>query len=101
MAHTTDGKAPEPGPEAGIDELQADIDRTRRELGDTVSALAVKADVKARAKDKADSVKDAAVEWVHAVQATARRNPAADVGVLVAVAAAVGAAIWIRRRRNR
>ena len=101
MARTTDGKAPEPGPGAGIDELQADIDRTRRELGDTVSALADKADVKARAKDKADSVKDGALDRVHAVQATARRNPAVDVGVLVAVAAAVGAVIWIRRSRNR
>jgi ElaB/YqjD/DUF883 family membrane-anchored ribosome-binding protein len=34
-------------------QLRADIERTRRDLGDTVAALAEKTDVKARAKEKA------------------------------------------------
>jgi len=37
--------------------LRADIDRTRRELGDTVAALAEKTDVKTRAKDKVSEVR--------------------------------------------
>ncbi|GIH21074.1 DUF3618 domain-containing protein [Rugosimonospora africana] len=37
--------------------LRAEIEQTRAALGETVSALAAKADVKARAQDKADEVK--------------------------------------------
>jgi ElaB/YqjD/DUF883 family membrane-anchored ribosome-binding protein len=39
-------------------ELRAEIERTRRELGDTVAALAEKTDVKARAKEKAAEVRE-------------------------------------------
>jgi ElaB/YqjD/DUF883 family membrane-anchored ribosome-binding protein len=39
------------------DELRRDIERTRSELGDTVDALAQKADVKAQVSAKADDVK--------------------------------------------
>ncbi|MFI5838989.1 DUF3618 domain-containing protein [Catenuloplanes sp. NPDC051500] len=42
-----------------IDELRAEIQRTRAELGDTVQALAAKADVKARAKDQVEQTKAA------------------------------------------
>ena len=38
------------------DELMAEIERTRAELGDTVDALAAKADVKARAQQRAAEV---------------------------------------------
>ena len=34
------------------DEIRADIEQTRRELGETAAALAHKADVKSRAHDK-------------------------------------------------
>ena len=37
--------------------IRADIEETREELGDTVEALAAKTDVKARAEDKLDGVK--------------------------------------------
>jgi ElaB/YqjD/DUF883 family membrane-anchored ribosome-binding protein len=37
--------------------LRAEIERTRRELGDTVAALAEKTDVKARAKEKVSEVR--------------------------------------------
>jgi len=40
-----------------IDELRADIKQTRSELGETVQALAAKADVKARAKDQVELTK--------------------------------------------
>ncbi|SEG75339.1 MYXO-CTERM domain-containing protein [Thermomonospora echinospora] len=42
----------------GAQELRTDIERTRAELGETVEALASKADVKTRAKDKAGQFKE-------------------------------------------
>jgi ElaB/YqjD/DUF883 family membrane-anchored ribosome-binding protein len=39
-------------------ELRADIERTREDLGDTVAALAEKTDVKARARDKVAEVRE-------------------------------------------
>lgn len=36
----------EPGPDARIDEIQSDIERTRGELGETVGALTTKLDRK-------------------------------------------------------
>ena len=53
---------PEPGPDAGIDELQTDIDQTRKELGETVEALTAKMDVKQRTKDKAAETKEAVLD---------------------------------------
>src|SRR3954467_9973203 len=46
------------------EEIRRDIEATREELGDTVEALAAKADVKAQAKDRVDSVKEQAREKV-------------------------------------
>jgi Protein of unknown function (DUF3618) len=43
-----DSLPPEPGPDAGLDDIQADVERTRKELGDTVGALSAKLDVKGR-----------------------------------------------------
>jgi hypothetical protein len=39
------------------DDLRIEVDRTRHELGDTVQALAAKADVRSRAQAKADRVR--------------------------------------------
>lgn len=39
------------------EEIRADIAQTRREVGDTVEALAEKTDVKARANDRVEEVK--------------------------------------------
>ena len=39
------------------EQIEADIERTRRELGDTVAAVAEKADVKAQAKAKVEDTK--------------------------------------------
>jgi hypothetical protein len=44
------GRAPE--------QIREDIERTRREVGETAAALAEKADVKAQAKAKVDDVKE-------------------------------------------
>ena len=39
------------------EQIEADIERTRREMGDTVAAVAEKADVKAQAKSKVEETK--------------------------------------------
>jgi hypothetical protein len=54
--------APDAG--ASISELQADIEQTRHELGDTVEALAAKLDVKAQVKSSTDQAKANAVAAV-------------------------------------
>jgi len=51
-----DGEAVE-GEQRSPEEIEADIERTRRDLGDTVAAVAEKADVKAQAKLKVDEAK--------------------------------------------
>jgi Protein of unknown function (DUF3618) len=40
------------------DAIRADIEQTRQQLGETVEALAAKADVKARAQDKVSELSD-------------------------------------------
>ena len=45
------------GAERTPEEIQADIARTREQLGDTVEALAAKTDVKAQARARVDEVK--------------------------------------------
>jgi hypothetical protein len=39
------------------EQIEADIERTRREMGDTVAAVAEKADVKTQARKKVDEAK--------------------------------------------
>jgi uncharacterized protein DUF3618 len=51
------------------DELMAEIERTRAELGDTVDALAAKADVKARAQQRAAEVSGQLKDRVDEVKA--------------------------------
>ena len=46
--------------DAAIDDIERDIERTRQELGETVSALSDKLDVKSRLREKARATKDAA-----------------------------------------
>ena len=45
-----------PAPPDDLQALNAEIERTRAELGETVEALAARADVKARAQDKANQI---------------------------------------------
>src|SRR3954470_9248453 len=40
------------------EEIRADIEQTRAEVGDTVEALAEKTDVKAQAQQRVDEIKD-------------------------------------------
>jgi ElaB/YqjD/DUF883 family membrane-anchored ribosome-binding protein len=42
------------------EQIREEIEETRRELGDTVEALAAKADVKARVREKVEATKESA-----------------------------------------
>jgi Na+-transporting methylmalonyl-CoA/oxaloacetate decarboxylase gamma subunit len=58
------------------EEIRRDIEDTRGELGDTVEALAAKADVKAQAQERVDEVKQKVADVTPAsVQQTAKQNP--------------------------
>jgi vacuolar-type H+-ATPase subunit I/STV1 len=92
---------PEPGPDAGIEDIQADIAQTRDELGHTVEALSDKLDVKARAKSKATETKARVVEKADTLRHTATDNPKRTVPVAAVVligALAAGIVVWRRRR---
>jgi ElaB/YqjD/DUF883 family membrane-anchored ribosome-binding protein len=52
--------APEENQQKSPDEIRVEIEQTREELGDTVEALAEKADLKTQAKDRIASIKDTA-----------------------------------------
>jgi hypothetical protein len=94
-----DPPRPEPGPDAGLDDIQADIERTRKELGETVGALSAKLDVKERAKDKAAETKERVIETTHSVGRIATQpkvtGPAA--AALVVGAVVFGIVVWRRR----
>ena len=95
-----DPSRPEPGPDAGVDDIQADIERTRKELGETVGALSDKLDVKQRAKDKAAETRERVVETTHSMGrvATQPKVTAPVIAALVVAAVAVGLVAWRRRR---
>jgi ElaB/YqjD/DUF883 family membrane-anchored ribosome-binding protein len=80
---------PQPGPSADVDELQADIEQTRAELGATTRALTNKLDVKARATEAASDAKDRVVEEAVPIGAIAA----------AAIALVIGVVIWRRRTR--
>ena len=102
---------PEPGPDAGIKDIEADIEQTRAELGETVEALTAKMDVKerarekvdetkARAREKVDETKHRVVEKADAVRHTATDNPQRAIpvaAIVLAGALALGIVIWRRR----
>jgi len=97
---TPNSQPPEPGADAGMDDIQADIERTRKELGDTVGALSAKLDVKERAREKAAETKERVVDKAHTVGrvATEPKVSGPVLAVLVVGALAAGIVVWRRRR---
>ena len=100
-----------------IDQLQADIEQTRAELGETVEALTAKLDVKSRAKERLNQYKTHASGQVSTAQARAvdltksartaattedgKPTPTVLAGaaaVLVTTLTALGLTLWRRRR---
>jgi len=78
-------------------QLEAEIEATRAELGDTVAELADKADVKKRAKRKVTEVKAKATAKQGELREKAAENPARAAAVGAAVAALLLG--WILARR--
>lgn len=116
MTTPVDPDASEPGTDLSADELQADIERTREQLGNTVDALSEKLDVKAQTRHKMENLKRGGAAKVDAVRArggeaaTRAKNAATDgqgkprngllVGAALAAAllAVVALVVWRRRR---
>jgi MYXO-CTERM domain-containing protein len=74
------------------EEIQADIERQREQLAQTVDELGHKLDVKAQAKARVAEVRDRAT--------TDDGKPRPEViGVATAVVLGVGLLVWLRRRR--
>jgi hypothetical protein len=82
-----------PPPKPTVDELRAEIQQTRAELGETVQALAAKADVKARALDQVEVAKRRARETVAA-------SPVPVTLVVAGIVAAIGIILVIRGQRR-
>jgi hypothetical protein len=78
--------------------LREEIKQTRADLGETVQALAAKADVKARAREQVEQTKQRARAQVHEASEKVRRNPVPVAAVLVAGAALVGIILIVRGR---
>jgi hypothetical protein len=96
-----DSMPPEPGPDAGVDDIQADIERTRKELGETVGALSAKLDVKERTKQKATETKERVVDTAHTVGRVATHDPKVKMPLIAALvlgAVVAGVVVWRRRR---
>ena len=73
--------------------IEADIERQREELADTVSALQQRLDVKTRAKEKAFELRD------RATTDTGKPRPEVAAVAVAAVVGLVGLVVWRQRRR--
>ncbi|GLZ02970.1 hypothetical protein Acsp03_04370 [Actinomadura sp. NBRC 104412] len=88
---------------AGTAQLRAEIERTRRDLGDTVAALAAKTDVKTRARESADRVRaDMSARSRRMAQGAreAPKVPMIAVGVAGLAAAALVAGLRMKAGRQ-
>ncbi|GAS96828.1 uncharacterized protein RMCC_3794 [Mycolicibacterium canariasense] len=85
--------------DATVDDIERDIEHTRRELGETVGALSDRLDVKGRVQDTALATKEHIVDRARDTKdtAAARKVPLA----LVVAAAVVGVLIWQRKKQGR
>jgi uncharacterized protein DUF3618 len=99
---TNDNSTPDAPPDMA--ELQADIERTRADLADTVDQLAAKLDVKSRVRTSVGETKDRAVAELSRLQDRAtddRGKPTPATlgiggGVLAAAVAVLVVALWRR-----
>ncbi|QIK68003.1 DUF3618 domain-containing protein [Nocardioides sp. HDW12B] len=79
-----------------VDEIERDLERTRKQLGATVEALGAKLDVKSRTKGWAEEKKTATQRTARQVSDQHGRELAFGVGALVA--GLVVLAVWRSRR---
>jgi cobalamin biosynthesis Mg chelatase CobN len=89
---------PEPARDASVEELTDDIEHTRHEVGETVSALTDKLDVKGRAQAAVVDTKERVTDAVTDDQGAVRPGVPV-VAIVVATAAVVlGVIVWRHRR---
>jgi len=79
-------------------ELRAEIQRTRAELGQTIEALAAKTDVKARAKGAVADAADSARARAEVVRARVRQRPAPVVAFAAGAISAFIVIVYLARR---
>ncbi len=77
---------------ADPDQIQAEIEATRAQLGRTVDELSARLDVPARARESAARATDTAVE-------TYRESPPAVIGAAIALVGLVAGVVILRRKR--
>ena len=82
------------------EDIQADIEQTRDQVGDTVEALAAKTDVKARAHARVDELKATAREHTPSSAQEGVAKAGEHRAVLLG-AGALLAAFWLGRRSGR
>jgi hypothetical protein len=100
MSEKTTDPAGGDQPKPTIEELRAGIKQTRADLGETVQALAAKADVKARAMDQVEQARQRMLGVAEQAQLRVRGNRVPIALVLAGVAAAVGVILIVRGRRR-
>ena len=81
------------------EQLRADIEQTRSELGDNVTALADKVNPRSRARQAVANARTKAPEQARRAGQAVRSNPKPAAAGLVAIAAAAAAAVFLGRRR--
>lgn len=102
---------PEPTHGASVEEISEDIERTRQEVGETVSALTDKLDVKGRAQAKVadtkervtDAAETARHDVIHAVtddEGAVKPGLSAAAAVVATGAVLLGIVVWRRRRQG-
>jgi MYXO-CTERM domain-containing protein len=110
----TDPVGGEPGAGASADDIKADIEATRHELGETVEALTARLDVKQQAKQKVDDTKKSIAESADSLLAKGSEvgaqvaevatddqgtvRPVVPVAAMALLAVVVGIILWRRRR---
>lgn len=97
-AHRADGAAEIDDPR--VEALQADIERTREALADTVDQLQAKLDVKARASASAHELAGRAKDRVVDPQGNPRPAALGAGGAVLAGVAVVALVVLLRRRRQ-
>lgn len=103
------GTAEKNQPARSPEEIQADIEQTREQLGQSVDALSAKLDVKTRARNRVATTRQQASDQVQHARRRATEAATDDQGSLkpavpaaggaaVLVLLAVGVLVWRRRR---
>ncbi|WP_051551276.1 DUF3618 domain-containing protein [Nocardioides sp. URHA0020] len=107
--HQDDGSAPAEEAKPELAEVQADIERTRADLADTVDQLTAKLDVKTRVRNSLADTKDDATAQLRRLQDRATDDEGKPTpttlgiggGTLAAVLAVIVLALWRRNNATR